>query len=293
VLTRRHLLALAAGLAACRRDVPKSPGSASIVLSPAHATDDAARAAAASELSAASGLAVSIVAATTPVDAIVTLGEGKADLGLLTVLEYMLARDQYGVTARWQLLREDAATIYWGDIVVRADGDLRDLKALDGRRIAFVDEYSMTGFVLPAKTLLDAGIRPIAEFAGSHALALELLRQGRVDAAATFAQATAGDAGLRVLATTGSVPNEPLCARPHPDDEIVRRTGEAFAAASSKPASPLRKVAGLTGLRPIGDAAYTQVHDTVRAIGTSIEALVPQGRQLAWSNASPLFSDWP
>jgi phosphonate transport system substrate-binding protein len=295
VITRRALISAAVSLAACRRQPPRPAGSATLVLSPAHgeALGEGDRTALAAALSTASGLTVGLIVAATPVEAIVTIGEGKAELGLLTVLEYLLAHQQYRVTARWQLLREEGATSYAGEIVVRSDSDIHDLRALDGRRVAFVDEYSMTGFVLPAKALVDAGAHPVSEVAGTHAGALAMLREGRADAAATFAHAAAGDASLRVLATTGSVPNEPLCARAGADEEVVRRVGEAFAKVAADAASPLRRVAGLTGTRPITDAAYAEVHGVVRAIGTSIEALVPQGRELAWSNTSPLFSGWP
>ena len=59
-----------------------------------------------------------------------------------------------------------------GAIVVREDGPVKSVKDLEGRPLAFVDEYSVSGFLLPARRLKDEGVHPVTRFAGSHPAAM-------------------------------------------------------------------------------------------------------------------------
>jgi len=233
------------------------------------------------------GLAVRAYVARSSVEAIQVFGTRRADAGLLPLFEYLLARQEYGVQARLRVLRGDGQPSYRGDILVREGSGLAALAALDGKKLAYADPYSMSGFILPAKLLADHKVRPVPVFAGSHAQALEELRAGRVDAAATFA-AESLPAGLVRLAATDAVPNEPLFFRRGVDEQVKQRLAEALERLAEAPAGGalLHAIAGIHGFAVVDDAAYSAVPEMIRLAGTQIEALVPGGWIVWQSNRS-------
>ncbi len=232
----------------------------------------------ASFLEAESGLAVEIRVASSPLDAIEAFG-ARADIGLLGLFEYLVAREEYGVRAKLCVLREGGAGSYTGTIIVRTDSPIRSVADLSGRRIAYVDPYSTSGFVFPAKLLADAHVHVTAEFAGSHAEALARVRAGRVDAAATYAGAGADDAEFRSIATTDAIPNEPVVLRPGLSEDKARRLVAALLKFAGTPEGHhiLGQIGGISGFRAGTDEEYREVLEIARAAGTTVYDLVPEG----------------
>lgn len=262
-----------------------SPGAPLVlVLSPDHAQHlaPADRASLAVLLRRESGLAVDVRVAESPLDAVEAFGT-LADAGLLNIFEYALARKEHGVEAGMQVLRGDGATGYAGVIAVRADSGAADLAGLAGKRIAYVGPYSTSGFVFPAKILADAGVEVVAEFSGEHPGTLESLRSGATDAAATFEAAVAGETGLRVIARTDTIPNEPLVFRSGllPEKRAALARALERLAADSEGARILAASADVTGFRPVTDREYAGVIAAIRAAGLSVYAVVPEGHDVA------------
>jgi phosphonate transport system substrate-binding protein len=233
-----------------------------------------------------SGLHIDILVAANPLDAIEAFGGGGlgedgagGDIGLLNLFEYALARKEYGAEAGLQTLRAGAATGYRGVIVVRAADPIQSIDGLGGKRIAFVDPYSTSGFVFTAQLLRDAKIDVRPEFTGGHDKALERLRAGAVDAAATYASAVDGDSGLRVIARTETIPNEPVFFRRDLRAEQRVALANALVKIASTPdgARLLRLTADITGFRPATDDDYSEVVDVIRAAGKSVYEVVPEG----------------
>ncbi|MDD5629775.1 MAG: hypothetical protein PHU21_11965, partial [Elusimicrobia bacterium] len=93
-------LVLAAGLAACVGRSESSIGTAQeplvVLLSPAHAPASPESLKLIAEgLSSGARLSVDLRVAASPVDAIEQLGTRKADAGILTLEEFLLAREEY------------------------------------------------------------------------------------------------------------------------------------------------------------------------------------------------------
>jgi phosphonate transport system substrate-binding protein len=193
------------------------------------------------------------------------------------------------------VIREGGARSYEGVLVTRADSPVRSLKELDTKTVAFVDRYSTSGFVYPAKLLRDAGVKPVVVFAGTHHKALEELRAGRAAAAATFAGAAAADATLRVLARTEAIPNEPVSFRDGLDDPAKRRFIEALVAfaGTQEGKAVLQEMAGITGFEPATDEDYRPVHDVVRGADRTVQDLVPRGWWIHNENRRPLSAYAP
>lgn len=237
------------------------------------------------------GLAVDIRVAKSPTEGLTAVGAGEADIGLLPLFQFLLAHKGYGANALFQLVRNEGADSYASEILVRSDSDIITLEMLAGKRMAYVDEYSVGGFILPAAFLAERRIRILSEFTGSHAASLAELRDGKVDVAATYSGASAGDPTFRVLGTTATIPNEPIFVRGSLDEKIRDRVQEGFARlmASSQGQEVLAKLGDIRGLKPVSDEAYLEAIPVFARAGKFLQEQLPGGRGFSW--ASPPF--WP
>ena len=119
-------------------------------------------------------------------------------------------------------------TTYLGWIVVKADSPIKTVRDLRGKRLAYVDPESGSGFVAPNQILLDAGLNPAADLAEAsftygHLESLKGLADGRFDAAGVFEGAMSVyqdklDPKLfRVLAESSPLPNDVVACSPQFD----------------------------------------------------------------------------
>jgi len=88
--------------------------------------------------------------------------------------------------------------------------------------------------------------------------------------------------GLKILAVTGKVPNEPLVTR----GGLARKKRDAVVAAfltlgdTREGKKALGAVADITGFQPVSAGAYRQLHELIRSTGNSIYDLVPEGWEI-------------
>jgi phosphonate transport system substrate-binding protein len=266
-----------------------------MLLAPSHAPTGGPAALAPLEaaLGAATGVAVAVRVAPTAVAAIEAFGRQRADVGLFSVTEYLFTRQQYGVEARLQVLRDEAKSRYAGEILVRADGPLRSLSDLAGKTLACADEMSTSGFLLPAALLADAGVGVEVVFAGSHEAALARLMAGQADAAAVYHGAARDAGAVRVLAETASIPNEPVFVRRGLDPALATKVLAGLQAFAASPEGPavLGRLAAARRFAPVTDAAYDALREQVARAGRSVADLVPSGRFIAGANNAVLGAE--
>jgi phosphonate transport system substrate-binding protein len=278
-------LSVALVFAACsrrRESTVGTPGNPLIVLlSPAHAPTKSMEPIRFIEehLRSRTGLTIEVHVASSPVDAIEQFGGDIADVGILTLDEYLLAREEYGIHADLQAVRHDSATEYAGVILVRADNGIKDVRALAGKKVAFADPYSVSGFLLQAAFLRKAGVKVDPFFAGSHDAALRALADGRVLAAATYADALSLRPELRLLVETGEVPNEPVVIRRGLRPPQRQAVVSAFLTLGDTPEGKraLQAIADITRFRRVSEDAYRPTHDLIRSMDKSVYDLIPEG----------------
>src|SRR5207244_6062947 len=85
----------------------------------------------------------------------------------------------------------DGSSTYRGIIVTRKDSGIKSIADLKGKRFAFVDPKSASGYVYPRAMLIEKGIDPetfFSEtiFAGSHDRVIAAVLNRRVDAGAIY-----------------------------------------------------------------------------------------------------------
>ncbi len=170
---------------------------------------------------------------------------GEAHVASLSPLAYVKAREQAPCLKLLATQVSRGDTRYSSFILVRKDRGVTSVKQLEGKRIAFVNPASASGFLFPMATLIQAGLDPRrlvndAVFLGSHPKVIAAVVAGQVDAGATFfgavtaARAERVDTGvLRVLALAGRIPFDAVVAHPDVDADLAQRVREAFLALNS------------------------------------------------------------
>ncbi|HBE89405.1 MAG TPA: hypothetical protein DDW67_09745 [Elusimicrobia bacterium] len=264
-----------------------------VVLSPAYspASVPGAEETIKKHLESASGLTVQVRVAPTQTEAINAFAAGKTDAALLRLEEYLVARQEHGVSPGLQALREGGASDYEAVLLARQDKKT-SLDGLTGGKIGFVGPYSISGFTLPSIYLKKAGEKFTPVFSGGHDENVERLLKGEFDAAATYARYASKRKGLKVLAVTGRIPNEPLVVRRGLDAAKREKLLAAFVSLSSKPEGrkALGAMADITGFRPVDASVYKPIHDIIRKEGKSVYDLVPDGWNIHRLN-QPYFPD--
>ncbi len=86
-------------------------------------------------------------------------GTKRADIAAINTFGYMLAHEKYGAEARLTVLRHGLAT-YQAMFVAKSDSKIKSIDDLAGKKIAFVDPASTSGYLLPLKMLKDKNISP-------------------------------------------------------------------------------------------------------------------------------------
>ncbi len=116
-------------------------------------------------------------------------GTGRADLAALNTFSYILAKDvkKYDVEAVLLVLREGGERSYKGQIIAHADSGIKSLADLRGKRFAFTDPASTSGYILPQQLFREKGVE-LGEtvFAQRHDNVVTMVYQRQVDAGATY-----------------------------------------------------------------------------------------------------------
>lgn len=288
---RAFLAALTAACAgACsRRARPGRDRPLAIVFGPLHAprNPEALRA----RLEHGSGLKLALDAVESSNAAIDRVQAGRADAGLLPLFDYLYCAEVFGVEPLVQVLREGTRATQAGELVVREDSPLHAMADLRGRRVGYVDRYSVTGFLLPAAQVREAGVSVEPEWLDSHDAVLAAVRDGRVVAGATYAGHAAMQAGLRVLASTGTIANEPVFVQRAVPADVRQAFLEALVLEHD--ANALAGLADATGFRAVPDGAYASALATVQTAGRRVEDMVPAGWTRANDHRRPLWSYAP
>ncbi len=230
------------------------------------------------------GVPVELVPARTYDEVGDLLRRGEADLGSFSPLAYVRARAKdEGLTPLASVIADGSATAA-GYIVVRAEGGITSLEDLRGKRFAWVDPSSTSGFLYPRALLLQRGLDPDVffgetAFLRSHDAALLAVHRGEFDATATYQgalpalQRSAGIDPLefRIVAKTLRAPKDVFCARSGLPPEVQDRLRQVLLALSVQDGKgrailgPLR----VNGFIPADDALYDEVRQVDEALATS------------------------
>lgn len=220
-------------------------------------------------------------------------GTKRADVASINTFGYILAHEKYGAEARMTLLRFGEAT-YQAQIIARADGPIKSLQDINGKKFAFVDPASASGFLLPQKLFRDLNIKPKETmFAMRHDSVVSMVYQGQVDAGATYyspkqdgklqdarrlvlTQFPDVEDKVKILKLTEPVPNDPFVFRKELPEEIKQAIIKALFEYIETPEGKVAfdQVAGVNGLRLATDKDYDGMRAILKELGKSAAEMV-------------------
>jgi len=228
---------------------------------------------------------VEVVVGSSYGDSIERLAAGEFDLVELSPLSYANASQRVKLNCLVQSIADGSATAS-GYIFVRDDSSRKTLEDLRGGTLGFVDPMSTSGYLYARKLLKDRGLdlqKDFArvEFLGNHEAVLLAVKEGRVDAGATYQGAFSAlkrskgvdPLTFRVVAKTLRTPRDIFCVRPEVPDEVAHAITDALLAITGRDRAG-REILGplsINGFRPAEDSDY----DEVRRIAAELAVLPP------------------
>ena len=107
-------------------------------------------------------------------------------MGFIPGLGYVLANQLCGVDVGFKAVRF-GNDVYWAEILVPSDSDVKSLADLDGKKWAYPDAGSTSGYLAILPMLKDAGIEPGEKLeAGGHTGAVRAVYNGEADFGTAF-----------------------------------------------------------------------------------------------------------
>ncbi|MGM0598486.1 MAG: phosphate/phosphite/phosphonate ABC transporter substrate-binding protein [Candidatus Rifleibacteriota bacterium] len=156
---------------------------------------------------------------------------------------------------------------YRGIIITRQDSGIRRLNDLKGKKFAWVEKESASGYIFPKALLLEAGINPGKDFAeasflGKHDAVVLNVLLGKYDAGACYddARNTLRDKEkmdeLTILATTPDISNEPIVCRKNLPQDLIEKIKKAFLDLNEKTPENREVLENLTDVEGFVPAEY-------------------------------------
>lgn len=222
------------------------------------------------------------------------MGASQVDVGWLNPFGYVLARDKYGVNVILATVRQGSKS-YRAQIIVRADSGITSIDQLRGKKFAFADPVSSSGFLYPTALFLSKGYDPktfFSEvvFAGGHDKVVIAVYNKQVDGGSTFGDSVDGgpptDARTLVqrtlpdvlqqvkpIATTERIPNDTVSVRkdlPAPLTKLIT-DGLLYLQTTPEGQKYLKDLYNINGLAPADNADYDSLRSAARAANINLE----------------------
>jgi phosphonate transport system substrate-binding protein len=225
-------------------------------------------------------------------------GTKRADIAAMNSAGYLLANEKYGAEARMTVIRHGFAT-YSAMFVAKKDGPIKKIEDLAGKKVAFVDPISTSGYILPLKMLKDKKIEPKETvFALKHDNVISMVYQGQVDGgAAFFSPPSKDDKGVEVIedarrlvktqypdveekvaiiGMSDDIPNDPFIFRKDMPEEMKTKIIDAMMkfVETEDGKAAFKAIYGVTGLKIATDADYNPMREMLKTVGKSAEDIM-------------------
>lgn len=219
-------------------------------------------------------------------------GSKKADVAIMNTFGYILAHEKYGVEAKLMGIHF-GQKYYQGQIITRK-GHLKSLEDINGKKFAYVDPASTSGFLMPTDLMRKKNIKPKEfVFAGKHDTVIAMLYQKQVDAGATFYTPSKNgvpqDARklvltqfpdvfekIKILKLTDPIPNDPIVFRSELDKEIKEKIKLALIEylKTDDGKDTFMKLYNMNGVISVDDTHYDQIRSTLKELGKTAQEFI-------------------
>jgi len=230
------------------------------------------------------GLPTEIQVAKSYTELSLRLQEGDVHIADLSAFGYINAKRENPGLQLLAIPISGGSVSYPAHIITHEETGIHTVKDLAGKRFAFVDRRSTSGYLYPLAYLRNVGYEPdeffgSVHFAGNHEALVDMIEFGRVDAGATFAMQSdlAKGKRLRIVATTGRIPLNAFCANAGLPPDLVDEVRSAFLRLSDDTDEGRRVLAPtpLSGFASVDDRQYDEVRRVARLVGDAIGPMPP------------------
>ena len=233
------------------------------------------------------GLKVESEVPTSYVAVVEAMCAGKADVGWVSPLAYLLANKKCGADMQLVSVNSQGKMTYRSIVIARNASDVRELGDLKGKRFAWVDASSTSGYLYPRSMLQEKGLAPETLFAqqifgGSHDRVVLAVMAGQVDAGAISEDARVNKAVTDQfpnvmtetrVATSADIPNDGVAFRKDMPADVTEKVKAALLklASTEEGKKIFCDAIGTTGVAPATDETYAPVRRAAQVLNLDLE----------------------
>lgn len=223
--------------------------------------------------------------ATNYVGVVEGLGSGQVDFGIIPPFAYVLANQESDAQVILTAINNKGEAKYRAQFLVRKDSGISSFADIKGKRVAFVDPSSTSGYLFPGAHLISEGIDIEKDidymYSGGHDKSLQLLLNGDVDVAITFVDAreryvdefpTAMEE-TELLGYTDYIPNISVTTRGDMDSELQGKIQEALLKIinSEEGGELFQELFNMFGFEKATDADYEIIRMTAETMNVDLK----------------------
>jgi phosphonate transport system substrate-binding protein len=218
-------------------------------------------------------------------------GSKRADIAVMNSFGYIMANSKYGASAKLRVIRY-GHDYYQGQIIAHVDSGINTIADLDGKKFAFTDPSSTSGYMFPLKIMKDAKVNPSnTMFAIKHDNVVTMVYQGQVDAGATYYSAPSAEGKIRdararvktqfpdvedkvkIITTTEKIPNDPFVFRKDLPKEVMTKFIAALKKyiATDAGKTVFKNIYSVDGIIDTSDADYDGLRKMIKSVNIDIE----------------------
>jgi len=220
-------------------------------------------------------------------------GSNRADIAVMNSFGYILANSKFGAEAKLKTIRH-GKDYYAGAIYVNNKSGIKTLKDLAGKKFAFTDAASTSGYLFPLKIMNDAKVKlGNTTFAIKHDNVITMVYNGQVDAGAAFysdafdgkikdarervlTQYPDVESKVSVLKITDKIPNDPFVFRKGMDkamtDKIIAAINKYLGTEEGK--TTFKTIYAVDGVVPASNKDYDGLRKVIKATNTDVSSLI-------------------
>ena len=231
------------------------------------------------------GVKVEAFTASNYIGVVEGLGSGSVDFGIIPPFSSLLAQKQSSAKPILTSKGKTGKPGYTAELYVRKDSGIKSLQDVKGKKVAFVDPSSSSGYIYPGAMLVEAGLnldKDISyQFSGGHDKSLQLLLNKDVDVIATFdgvedryaKDFPQAKTDIQKLATSEMIPGIMVTASSKMDKELQEKLEKALRDVENDPKMKelFTKMFSITGFTDVDQDAYKKVEATAKVMNVDLD----------------------
>ena len=231
------------------------------------------------------GVKVEAFTASNYIGVVEGLGSGSVDFGIIPPFSSLLAQKQSNAKPILTSKGKTGKPGYTAELYVRKDSGIKSLQDVKGKKVAFVDPSSSSGYIYPGAMLVNAGLnldKDISyQFSGGHDKSLQLLLNKDVDVIATFdgvedryaKDFPQAKTDIQKLATSHMLPGVMGTTSSKMEKELQEKLEKALRDIEKDPKMKemFTKMFSITGFTDVDQDAYKKVEATAKVMNVDLD----------------------